>query len=264
MKQLKAPVISNAHLTGEYWLIEVDAPEIAVPLAPGQFVNIRCSGQTAPFLRRPFSVFRTDRNAGRLQVAYKVIGEGTQLMTGLRQADLCDLTGPFGKPFDLPSEARHIAVVGRGIGIAALPTLVDQAVGRGVAVSAFLSARTPDNLVGLDVFDALGCRVRTHCDGDSEVAMVTDHLIALAETESLDAIYVCGSNRLIRAAHALAVRRGIPAQSAMEQHMACGFGDCHGCVIAVNLDPGGAERGYREVCHHGPVFDTWEVVHAEA
>jgi dihydroorotate dehydrogenase electron transfer subunit len=92
--------------------------------------------------------------------------------------------------------------------------------------------------------------------------MVTDHLRALAERVDFDALYVCGSNRLARAVHALADRLGITAEIAMEQHMACGFGDCHGCVIDVNVDPGGRERAYREVCHYGPVFNTWEVVNA--
>jgi dihydroorotate dehydrogenase electron transfer subunit len=32
----------------------------------------------------------------------------------------------------------------------------------------------------------------------------------------------------------------------------------------VNLDRGGKKKTYREVCHHGPVFDTWEVVDVRA
>ena len=79
-----------------------------------------------------------------------------------------------------------------------------------------------------------------------------------------DAIYVCGSNRLARVAHGLAVDAGIPAEIAMEQHMACGFGDCHGCVISMNTNPVGSTKAWREVCHYGPVFQTWEVVNASA
>jgi dihydroorotate dehydrogenase electron transfer subunit len=50
----------------------------------------------------------------------------------------------------------------------------------------------------------------------------------------------------------------------MEQHMACGFGDCHGCVVAVNVARDGNEKAFHEVCHYGPVFDTWEIVNASA
>lgn len=263
MEQIKAPVVFNKHLTGEYWLIEVEAPGIARDLTPGQFVNIRIEGSLSPFLRRPFSVFRVSPDRRRLQVAYKIIGDGTRLMsTTMPASGTCDLIGPLGKGFTLPENAKRIAVVGRGIGIAALPTLVDEAVSRGAEVHAFLSARNAANLVGIDVFEEQGCSVIGHTDEERGVPLVTDHLLPLAEELDFDAIYVCGSNRLIRAAHALASLKGIPSQAAMEQHMACGFGDCHGCIIEVNLDREGREQGYREVCHHGPVFDTWEVTHA--
>lgn len=261
--QIAAPVVFNEHLTGEYWLMEVEAPAIAGELAPGQFVNIRIEGSLSPFLRRPFSVFRLSADRRRLQVAYKIIGDGTRLMAStMPKGGVCDVIGPFGRGFSLPEGAKRIAVVGRGIGIAALPTLVDEARARDVEVHAFLSARNAANLVGLDIFAEGGGSVFAHTDEDAGFPLVTDHLLPLAAEIEFDAFYVCGSNRLIRAVNSLASSLGKPAQAAMEQHMACGFGDCHGCVIEVNLDRTGSQKGYREVCHHGPVFDTWEVTHA--
>lgn len=261
--QVTAPVVFNEHLTGEYWLMEVKAPEIASRLTPGQFVNIRIEGSLSPFLRRPFSVFRISPDRQRLQVAYKIIGDGTRLMSStMPKGGVCDLIGPLGHGFLLPKGAKRIAVVGRGIGIAALPTLVDEARANKVEVHAFLSARNAANLVGLDIFAEGGNKVIAHTDEERGVPLVTDHLLPLVSKIEFDAFYVCGSNRLIRAVNALALSLGKPAQAAMEQHMACGFGDCHGCIIEVNLDREGSEKAYREVCHHGPVFDTWEVAHA--
>ncbi|HJY78046.1 MAG TPA: dihydroorotate dehydrogenase electron transfer subunit [Burkholderiales bacterium] len=263
-EQVLAPVVFNRHLTGDYWLIEAEAPSIAGRLSPGQFVNVRIEGSLVPYLRRPFSVYRLTANRRRLQVAYKLQGEGTRLMKStMPQGRACDLVGPFGRGFRLPERAKRIAVVGRGIGIAALPTLVDEAAARGIEVHGFLSARTRPNLVALDIFASYGFPVSTHTD-DASSGLVTDHLVALAEKRDFDAFYVCGSNRLARAVHALAARTGALAEIAMEQHMACGFGDCHGCVIRVNLDAGGREKAFREVCHYGPVFDTWEIVDASA
>jgi dihydroorotate dehydrogenase electron transfer subunit len=264
-QQVLAPVVSNKPLTGDYWLLEVEAPGIAQRFTPGQFVNIRIEGRLAPFTRRPFSVYRVSKDNRRLQVAYKLFGEGTRLMMETMPAGgRCDVIGPFGRGFTLPKGARRIAVVGRGIGIAALPTLVDQAVGQGIEVHGFLSARTKPNLVAQDIFEGLGCPVMMHTDDHAQVKAVTDYLVSLADKISFDAVYVCGSNRLARAAHGLAQRLGIHSEIAMEQHMACGFGDCHGCVIRVNLDPEGKEQAWWEVCHHGPVFNTWEIVHASA
>jgi dihydroorotate dehydrogenase electron transfer subunit len=263
LQQISAPVRFNAPLTGDYWLIEVEAPSIAAQLQPGQFVSIRIAGSLAPYLRRPFSVYRVSRDRTRLQVAYKTVGEGTRLMTStMPVGGACDLIGPLGKGFSLPANAKRIAVIGRGIGIAALPTLVDQAVAEGTEVYGFLSARDPANLVALDIFAELGCPVFTHTDREAPGAKASDQLAPLLDRMSFDAFYVCGSNRLIRAVDAMAAALGIRAEAVMEQHMACGFGDCHGCVIQVNLDRTGKNKAYREVCHHGPVFDAWEVIDA--
>jgi dihydroorotate dehydrogenase electron transfer subunit len=263
LEQVSAPVTVNRPLTGDYWLIELDAPSIAEALQPGQFVNIRVPG-LSPFLRRPFSVYRVDPERTRLQVAYKVLGEGTRLMSRLPEGGLCDVIGPLGKGFSLPDNAERIAVIGRGIGIAALPTLVDAAAARKIDVRGFLSARTLPNLVATDIFEEHGFAFETHIDGDRNVRLVTDHLEQAMRSTPFHAIYVCGSNRLARVAHRLAEEAGIPSEIAMEQHMACGFGDCHGCVIEVNTDRAGTEKAWREVCHYGPVFQTWEVVNASA
>jgi dihydroorotate dehydrogenase electron transfer subunit len=263
LEQIYALVVFNRPLTGDYWLIELEAPTIARSLRPGQFVNVRIENSLAPFLRRPFSVYRVSTDQRRLQIAYKVLGEGTRLMTTtMPGGGRCDLIGPLGRGFELPANAKRIAVVGRGIGIAALPTLVDEAVSSGIEVHAFLSARTAPNLVALDILAEHGCEVTTHTDDCAGGGIVTDHLARTIEDLDFDAFYVCGSNRLARATHAMARRLGIMSQIAMEQHMACGFGDCHGCVIEVNLDHGAREKAYREVCHYGPVFDTWEVIDA--
>jgi dihydroorotate dehydrogenase electron transfer subunit len=257
LQRLNAPVVANAHLTGDYWLIELEAPSIANELAPGQFVNIRIAGSLAPFLRRPFSVYRVSRDRRRLQVAYKVLGEGTRLMmTTMPAGGRCDVIGPLGRGFTLPPNARRIAVIGRGIGIAALPTLVDEAAAKGIEVHAFLSARNAPNIVGLDTFAEHDCPTTIHTDDAPGVPMVTDHLAALVGKSRFEAFYVCGSNRLAHATHALAARLGIASQIAMKQHMACGFGDCHGCVIEVNLDRTCRDTAWREVCHYGPVFDN--------
>ena len=114
-QRVSAPVTVNRPLTGDYWLIELEAPTIAEALTPGQFVNIRIPG-LSPFLRRPFSVYRVTAERTRLQVAYKVLGEGTRLMTRMSEGGLCDVIGPLGKGFTLPDNAKRIAVIGRGIG----------------------------------------------------------------------------------------------------------------------------------------------------
>ena len=142
MHQLLAPVTRNRPMTGDYWLLEVEAPEIAGALTPGQFVNIRIENTLTPFLRRPFSVYRVSEDHRRLQVAYKILGEGTRLMTTtILEGGRCDVIGPLGHGFTIPQGAKRIAAIGRGIGIAALPTLVEAAAAKKITVHGLLSAQ---------------------------------------------------------------------------------------------------------------------------
>jgi dihydroorotate dehydrogenase electron transfer subunit len=249
-------------LTGDYWLLELEAPEMARALVPGQFVNVRVDASWIPFVRRPFSVYRVDCDKGSLQIAYKVLGTGTEMMTRMAEGSRCDIIGPLGNAFLLPERAKRIALVGRGIGIAALPMLADRAAESGIEVRGYLSARTLDNLVAIDIFHEHGFHVTTHVDDDGLATRVTDHLERDVENMNFDAMYVCGSNRLVVAVDKLARKINVPSEAAMEQHMACGFGDCHGCVIEVKAERDGLDRVWREVCHHGPVFQTWEVANA--
>ena len=52
------------------------------------------------------------------------------------------------------------------------------------------------------------------------------------------------------AVRALCAERAVPAELALEAPMACGFGACFGCAVAVR---GG---GYLRVCVDGPVIDA--------
>src|ERR1700704_1395252 len=98
-----APVVANQHLTGDYWLIEIEAPSIARGLRPGQFVNIRIEGSLSPFLRRPFRGYRVSRDPCCLRVGYKVVGEATRLMMAtMPKGGCCDVIGPLGRGFTLP------------------------------------------------------------------------------------------------------------------------------------------------------------------
>jgi dihydroorotate dehydrogenase electron transfer subunit len=63
-------------------------------------------------------------------------------------------------------------------------------------------------------------------------------------------VYSCGPPRMLEAVRALCDARGVPAQLALEAGMACGFGACFGCVVALR------DGGYVRVCVDGPVLDA--------
>ena len=70
-------------------------------------------------------------------------------------------------------------------------------------------------------------------------------------------ILACGPREMLKGIAATAAAHGVPAQVSLENHMACGFGVCWGCVAEVR---DGERSAYRRVCREGPVFDAGEVV----
>ena len=59
----RAQVLTNQHLSADYHVLVLAAPEIAAATLPGQFVMIRTTTGSDPLLRRPFSVFQVLRRA---------------------------------------------------------------------------------------------------------------------------------------------------------------------------------------------------------
>ena len=95
---------------------------------PGQFVMLRVTPEVEPLLRRPFSVYgvrgalRSGKSWGRkgdgVEVLYKVVGQGTRIMSRLKPGDTVDLLGPLGSSFPRPARGKRLLMVAGGIGIA--------------------------------------------------------------------------------------------------------------------------------------------------
>jgi dihydroorotate dehydrogenase electron transfer subunit len=66
-------------------------------------------------------------------------------------------------------------------------------------------------------------------------------------------IYACGPDAMLHRVSLIADQYAVPAQLSLESPMACGFGVCVGCAVAVKAD---CAEGfvYKKVCTDGPVF----------
>jgi dihydroorotate dehydrogenase electron transfer subunit len=67
-----------------------------------------------------------------------------------------------------------------------------------------------------------------------------------------DVVYACGPMAMLAAVTRIASAAGVPAQTAVEESMACGIGVCMTCVLPVVGDDG-VTRMVRS-CVDGPVF----------
>jgi dihydroorotate dehydrogenase electron transfer subunit len=254
------PVVSHDWVNAEYKHLVVDASPKALTVNPGQFFNLLCPSPDVGelFFRRPQSVYRTDRAAGRIEFLYKCAGRGTRGLATLAPGDDLNMVGPLGVGFHLDPAWRRIVVLGRGVGIATLGPISQLARERGVGVTAILSARDKDFVMADALFRQAGDVISVlDTDGSSAVENVETILDRLIAQNRADAFFTCGSNRLFQLMKRTGRMHNIPGQVAMEQVMACGLGPCYVCVRTFEVD---GKKELRRVCIEGPVFDMQEAI----
>jgi len=254
------PVLRNEPINETYRHLVLDAPDGAAKAQPGQFFHFLCptAGEHAPFLRRPMSIYRIDRQEGRLEFLYKIVGAGTTTLSRLGDGDGLNILGPLGRGFSRDQTHRHVILVARGVGLATLAPAAETAIARGARVTAILSARSPAHLMSVEYLRSVGAGVVTVTDteGTSGVADMEKMVRRSIEAEGGDFLVTCGSNRLLLLLQRLAAEYGIQGEVALEQRMGCGIGMCFACVREFRSPDGGLT--YRRVCWEGPVFDITE------
>jgi dihydroorotate dehydrogenase electron transfer subunit len=255
-----APVVSHQWVNAEYKHLIVDASPKALAVKPGQFFNLLCPSpdEGELWLRRPQSVYRIDRARGRLEFLYKCVGRGTKGLATLKHGDDLNMVGPLGVGFSIDPGWKNVVVLGRGVGLATLAPISQLAGERGIGVTAILSARSSEFVMGGDLFAKVGNVISVlDTDGTSAVENVEAILGRLIAEGKADAFYTCGSNRLFQLMKRLGKAHGIPGQIAMEQIMACGLGPCYVCVRTFEVN---GKQELRRVCIEGPVFDLQEAL----
>jgi len=259
-----APVIRHEALGREHFLLTLECPAIARQARAGQFVMIQTREGRDPLLRRPMSICRVvPGRRGRIEILYKVVGEGTRYLSQQPVGAALPTLGPLGIGFRLPPEGSRPILVSGGIGIAIFPMLVEslRAARRPTPLLVY-GARAGGDLVALGFFRKR--RVPMHLateDGSRGtkgfVTRLLEPLLFGKGRVERPEIYACGPTPMLRAVGEMALRAGVPCQLALESQMPCGIGVCLGCVVRCPAD----ERGpiFRRVCTEGPVFEAGEV-----
>ena len=243
---------------GAYNAMTVVAPGIAELTRPGHFVALRVGGaESSMLLRRAFAIYDVKERGvygGTVEFVFAVHGKGTAWLATRRPQDKVDIVGPLGKPFRLPTAPVTATLVGGGYGSAPLLPLAVALRERGCRVDFVLGAGSADRLFGqLDAKRIATTIAVTTDDGSmGERGRVSDVLPQVLERTGSDVVYACGPMAMLRSVSEQASARGIPAQVAVEEAMACGIGVCMTCVLPVVGDDG-VTRMLRS-CVEGPVF----------
>jgi dihydroorotate dehydrogenase electron transfer subunit len=265
---------------GAYNAMTIVAPGIAERTKPGHFVALQVGGpESSMLLRRAFAIYDVKQSGvygGTVEFVFSVHGKGTAWLASRRPQDKLDVVGPLGKPFRLPKGRVNATLVGGGYGSAPLLPLAKVLRERGSRVDFVLGAASADRLFGqLDAKRMSSSIAVTTDDGSlGERGRVSDVLPQVLDRTQCDVVYACGPMAMLRAVSDMAAERGIPAQVAVEESMACGIGVCMTCVLPI-VGEDGATRLSRS-CTEGPVFGgdrvrfddvgtlTWDVVGADA
>lgn len=257
----RATIEDNRQVGPRLHLMVLSAPEIAGSVAPGQFVHMKLPRMDDHILRRPFSVYAADPQAGTLEILYQVVGFGSDHMTGLRPGEEVEMIGPVGHGWAVPAGVKRALVVAGGVGAAPLFMLTQELSARGVQVDVVLGAQTEDALVCRSRYqDLLGfCPDCATDDGSFGrkgfcTSLVDDALARAAEEgKPYDYLAVCGPEPLMKIVAAKAQEAGVFAQVSLEKRMACGVGACLSCVVDT-------VEGKKRSCVDGPVFNAQEVL----
>jgi dihydroorotate dehydrogenase electron transfer subunit len=218
-------------------VLRTDAP---VAIRSGQFVDIALPGF---YLRRPVSV--SDILPDGVVLYYKVVGEGTRAMAGMKPGEGLELLLPLGSGFH-PERCREAALLaGGGLGAAPLYLLAKELQTLGKQVTAVLGFNRADEICLEQEFRALGIPVLlATLDGSAGTKGFVTDAIAAAQPV-FDRFYTCGPLPMMKA---LCAALPTPGEASLEERMGCGAGFCYGCTVQTLSGP-------KRVCADGPVFD---------
>ena len=241
MNKVKLKIASNRKIADKVYEMRLrgDVGETKA----GQFVEISVPNL---YLRRPLSV--CDSSAGALTVVYKVVGKGTEIMSGLAVGEELDVLTGLGNGYDLSASGDRPLLVGGGVGVPPLYKLCKELTAQGKRPTVVLGFNTAREAFYESEFIKLGADTRvTTVDGTLGLkGFVTDAMNGLDYTY----FYACGPKAMFAALEKVAVTDG---EYSLEERMACGFGACLGCSVPMR-------GGMKRVCKDGPVFKRSEIL----
>ena len=246
-------------IMGDAMLVAVRVPRnVAQQLRPGRFFEITCRHESAfdPLLRRPFSVYRVDRERGTLVFLVRPFGRGSGWMARRKIGDELDVLGPLGNAYEIRPATRNLVLVAGGVGVAPMVMMADEAAAKGINVAFLMGAANERGLLpAAELPSSVEYVVATDDGSKGFHGFVTQ--LARDYVQWADQIMACGPEPMYRslrdAINPIRLNGRPPVQVSMERGMACGVGACLGCVVET-------KRGMRTSCLDGPVFDLDEVL----
>lgn len=264
MPHLAPYTVRERHHVGEHvWEIWISTDEaILAALKPGMFVDVAVPGDPRHLVRIPLSYYDMDLHRSYLKLYVVNVGEGTKRFCHQKVGSGATLIGPLGHGWELPKDTEHPALlVAGGSGAAPIYAAARMFAAGGIDCDVVMGAQsgtrfwhegaaqlaTLDSSADVQVFPATD-------DGSYGFhGFPTQLMERLVEKKIYGSVLCCGPNSLMEGVATIAAREHIPCQVSLERVMACGFGACNTCSVAMK------DGSVASCCQDGPVFDAEEV-----
>jgi dihydroorotate dehydrogenase electron transfer subunit len=273
-----AEVLAHEQFEANQFILRLRAPKCARKAAPGAFVHLTCD-ESLP-MRRPLSIMRANPERETIDVLYKIVGHGLELLSKKRAGDRISCLGPIGNGFTPNPQRPRTLLVGGGVGIPPMVFLAETLRERADAKwqplvlmgsevpfpfrarpSTIIVPGMPEGTIAcMPLLDEWGVPSRLASLAgypgcyEGYVTQLAEAWLAAQAPEALAEVemFACGPTVMLKAAAAVAKHFNIPCQVSLEEFMACGVGGCAGCAVRVETPTGPAMK---RVCVDGPVFD---------
>lgn len=188
---IKAKLIEKEYLKNDILRFKVEANKIVETAKPGNFIEIRVTDTTEPFLRRPISIYNLEKTEGTLEFIFQIKGEGTRLLSKKQEGDLIDIVGPLGMGTFKLNNYKNIAIIGGGIGVFPLYELSKEANKENRNVNIYLGFRNKENVLLKDKFKNVSQKlVVTTDDGTYGIKGFAIEELK-KDLSNIDCIYAC-------------------------------------------------------------------------
>lgn len=250
MREYQATILENKPAAENIYSLTLALPE-AVKIRAGQFADLSVGG--AHLLKRPLAVCKADGE--KVTVCYQIRGEGTKLLSERKAGETLDALLPLGNGFYLKENEKKIALVGGGVGIFPMISVIGEYAAE-KEISAYIGFRNKGAVCGLEELKRAKKLTAVTDDGSFGKKMNAVQAFAadLQAGERPDVVLSCGPLPMLRALKTALEGRDIPCYVSLEERMGCGIGACLVCVCEKT------NGEHARVCKDGPVFGIGEVV----
>ena len=231
-------------------------------------------------MRRPFSIMRANANSGTIDILYKIVGEGSNLISTKKIGEVLQCLGPIGNAFQINQSTTHPLLLGGGVGIPPMIFLADELrkqkdlvpfVIMGSEIPFPFNARPSkiiinnipnDVIAAMPLLDDWGIASRLASQQGYQgcyngyVHELAEHWYKNLSVEAQKGIeiFACGPTLMLQAVANFAKQKKIHCQLSLEEHMACAVGGCAGCVVPYKEN--NEVIAMKRVCVDGPIFNA--------